>query len=310
MVLLIGTILFIRLGYIWGWTGFNYRLEVKDQVSGKYLWDWLDLLVVPTVLAGLGLLFNYTQRKNELEISEKERRKDRDIAQQSVEVQQAIETDRLRENILQTYFDRMAELIIGINNTNRQGEVIGLINVGRARTLTILRQLDPERKGFVVRFLAEAKLIEAASPVIKLNGCDLSDIRLERFTLPNINLSGADLSSAQIFSTNLIGSDLSNTRIANANFSDCLFQKVNFSRAKIIETQLVRTSLFESNFQDSEIVQSLIVDCILTDANFRNANLVSLKFFGDFLSPEQIHQTKKIVDAEVPHIGKFTKTEE
>ena len=47
----------------WGWTGFN-----GSNKSGKTLWDWLQLLIIPLALAIIAILFNRAERKNEQRI--------------------------------------------------------------------------------------------------------------------------------------------------------------------------------------------------------------------------------------------------
>jgi hypothetical protein len=63
----------------WTWTGF-----VK-----KTLWDWMQLLIIPVVLALSALLFNFAITRNERKIA----------------------IDNQQENLLQSYLDRMSELL-------------------------------------------------------------------------------------------------------------------------------------------------------------------------------------------------------
>ena len=53
-------VLVILGGYLvhWDWTGFN-----GDNKSGKTLWDWMQLLFIPVVLAIAGFWFNHRERK-------------------------------------------------------------------------------------------------------------------------------------------------------------------------------------------------------------------------------------------------------
>ena len=63
----------IVLGYVleWKWTGL-----VKDKAYTKRtLWDWLQLLIIPAVLAGVGLWFNRQQRDREMNIAEQRSRR-------------------------------------------------------------------------------------------------------------------------------------------------------------------------------------------------------------------------------------------
>src|SRR5437764_15450366 len=75
----------IIFGYRLDWTGFNGNTK-----SGKTLWDWLQLLIIPVALAGVAIWFNRVERRNE----------------------QAITTDNQRETALQAYIDKMSELIL------------------------------------------------------------------------------------------------------------------------------------------------------------------------------------------------------
>jgi len=83
----------IAAGYIfnWDWTG----------LSRKTLWDWLQLLILPAVLALGGYLFNYTTSKNEQKSTQLRDQTERDIA-----------LDNQCEAALQTYIDKMSELLL------------------------------------------------------------------------------------------------------------------------------------------------------------------------------------------------------
>jgi hypothetical protein len=100
------------LGYWqkWAWT--------------ELLWRWLELLIIPLVLALGALWFNNQTRKSEQELAQ----------------------DRVREEALQRYLDRMQELILdkGLRRSEKDSEIRA---VSRARTLTVLRSLDGTERG-------------------------------------------------------------------------------------------------------------------------------------------------------------------
>jgi hypothetical protein len=86
-IILVVAIALISIGYRFDWTGFN-----GNNKSGKTLWDWLQLLIIPAVLT-LGAIW-YTARQNhDLHIT----------------------LDNQRETVLQTYFDNMSELLLHEN---------------------------------------------------------------------------------------------------------------------------------------------------------------------------------------------------
>jgi hypothetical protein len=59
-IVLIIVIALIIVGYSFDWTGFNGNTK-----SGKTLWDWMQLLFIPVVLAIGGYLFSLSINKNE-----------------------------------------------------------------------------------------------------------------------------------------------------------------------------------------------------------------------------------------------------
>ena len=138
----------IYFGYKLPWTGFA---EYSGSVSSRFdrpksLWDWLDLLLVPLLLALGAWLLNRSARTREQEAEERR-----------VEEQQKIEEDRSRDDALQKYLDTITDLLNDGLRESEQDDVKRII--ARARTLTVLRQLDEERKGLLLQFLSESGLI-------------------------------------------------------------------------------------------------------------------------------------------------------
>ena len=128
---------------MWARTGF------RDET----LWDWLQLLIVPLVLVGIGLLFEMQQAKREERRSEVER----ELAEQ-----------RAQDDALQAYLSQMSGLLLekDLRESEKDSEVRTL---ARARTLTVLGRMDPSRKGDVMRFLVEAELVhkvDGTEPII------------------------------------------------------------------------------------------------------------------------------------------------
>src|ERR1700730_8961105 len=87
----------IIIGYWFDWTGFNGYNKVtithiisgtntgtttrtEEYQPGKALWDWLQLLIIPLVLAIAALLFNLATTRTEQNIAAKRYEQDRDIA--------------------------------------------------------------------------------------------------------------------------------------------------------------------------------------------------------------------------------------
>ncbi len=80
--------------------------------------------------------------------------------------------DHQREAALQAYLDRMAELMMDkdLRTTNEASEERV---IARARKITVLKRLGPDRKAAVLEFLHESNLI-VENPIIMLSGAKLT----------------------------------------------------------------------------------------------------------------------------------------
>jgi uncharacterized membrane-anchored protein YhcB (DUF1043 family) len=67
----------------------------------KSLWDWLKLLIVPLAVAVIAVVFQIANSHI-----------GRQLAKQRHEQDQQISLDKQREDLLQTYLDRMSELFL------------------------------------------------------------------------------------------------------------------------------------------------------------------------------------------------------
>lgn len=86
----VALIVLILIGYALPGTGFGQSKVAQDVSSAKTLWDWLDLLIVPVVLAIGGYLF--TRSENRATHAAAER--------------------RAQDEALQAYLDQMSAMLI------------------------------------------------------------------------------------------------------------------------------------------------------------------------------------------------------
>ena len=91
--------------------------------------------------------------------------------------------------------------------------------LARARTLTILGQLDGARKRSVVQFLYESQLIQKDKPIVSLSGADLTDADLSGADLRGADLRVAALRRANLSRAVLFDVDLSHARLRGADLS-------------------------------------------------------------------------------------------
>ena len=164
-------------------------------LRGKTLWDWLQLLIIPVVLAIGGFAFNHTSSRN---------------AQRTA-------TDNQREAALQSWIDTMSELFLKVHLGELKIEDKAVREIARVHTLSVLQRLDGTRKGSVIHYLYEAGAIDKNKRIVDLQEANLSGANLSGANLSRANLSGANLSGAR-----LSEADLSNTHLNAANLKGAI----------------------------------------------------------------------------------------
>jgi uncharacterized protein YjbI with pentapeptide repeats len=277
-VLLFGLIRLILLGYTIAWTGFgDYIQPNNDFVRAKTLWDWMELLIVPFVLAGGVYYLNRSERTVERQRVEKRAQEEHKLAVERANLEREIARDSQQEAALQAYLDRMAELLLKENLPTTDNQEVR--NVARVRTLTVLRGLDAKRKGMVLLFLKESELI-AQNRVVDLTGANLTEADLSIANLGGTNLSGADLGGANLNGTVLIAADLSDAILIRANLSKAYLDQANLSSSVLIAADLSGASL--------------------DNVNLMGATLGGVGLSGAKVTDEQLSSVKSLQGATMP----------
>ena len=125
------------------WTGFGEYKEKEGMARSKTLWDWLELIIVPTAIG----LFVWIYTEFEKTKNEK------------------IEKENAQSSILESFFKTMTELLL---NHDLAGETEKKrLAIARTRINIALDQLDGSRKGQVLQFLYESDLIEKVPIIIQ-----------------------------------------------------------------------------------------------------------------------------------------------
>src|SRR5207302_636125 len=135
------------------------------------------------------------------------------LAQERGNLDREIAIDKQRGDELQTYLDRMNNLLLE-KALHKSGSDSEVRYIARARTLAVLRNLDPARKLIVVQFLQGSGLIQDGG------GSLIKRANLSKVDLSNTNMSGADLSEADLRGANLSRSDLSEANLRRADLRE------------------------------------------------------------------------------------------
>jgi hypothetical protein len=258
-------------------------IRVKNTgFETKTLWDWMELLIIPLVLAGGAFFLNRSERAVERQIAGKRAKLEREIA-----------TDRQQEAALQSYLDRMAELLLQEKLRTNDNEEAR--DVARTLTLTVFRGLDSNRKGMVLRFLYEAELVCRGKPIVCLKGADLR----------GADLHGIDLSQANLYSANLFDADLSDSDLSGVIFNDATLFNVNLSGvdlrgAYLNEADLQSSNLVGANLSGAHLNGTNFCSSNLTDARLDNACLTGANLKGAKVPKELFASVKSLVGVKMP----------
>jgi hypothetical protein len=217
---LVAILLFVLLPLLYALPGSGfgpYGSAANAQFSPpKTLWDWMDLLIVPAMLAAGAYWLNEQTRRRE----------------------DANAKDRFREEVLQKYFDAMYEIILD-HLDHDEHKLEALAHVRQLRTIAVLRRLNIERSQEVLDFLRASDWLGTV-----FNGANLSEI----------DLSGADLNQADFSSANLTNADLSHKPDRNAtNLIATIFIDANLSGANLTGAVLASADLHGANLNLTEL---------------------------------------------------------
>jgi uncharacterized protein YjbI with pentapeptide repeats len=218
------------------------------------------------------------QREFDLDAAEQRRQLDLNISQQNAmsnlliaekqrnmtEQQRAHEINmgitRRREHLLISYIKEVNMLIEQYNGTPTKHPLTAIVM--RAKTLTLIRQLDPGRNAHVVRFLYAAGLLTDREhpPPLDLSEAELDGIDLSGWTHKQGKQPMHDLSLAGAY-------------LRNASFTMGDFSGVNFSRAILIGAHLNNSNFTGANFAISNLFEFKARSSDFTNANFSGANM-------------------------------------
>lgn len=268
----------------------------------KTLWDWMELLIIPLVLA-LGIFF----------LNQSERVVERETANKRAELEREIAKDRQQEAALQSYIERMSELLI--EKKLRTTKIKEIRDVARTLTVSVMHTLDKDRNNLVIQFLREAQLITDKKSVLNganmegmnLQGLDFRHVFMQSANLSKANLQGtsflcanlqeasfweADLQSADFENAVLLKAYLAEANLQGANLAACL-REVNFEGANLQKTfmhgaDLKYANLIDANLQEAQLFEAELQEAILAGADLQGANLTAANFEGADVDEEQL----------------------
>src|SRR5229473_3339228 len=274
----------------------------------RFHWDWLQLLVIPFVLAVGSYLFIYTASRNGQKAMQLRNQTERDIA-----------LDNQHETALQDYIDKLSELLLHekLRESAPEDEVR---KIARVRTLTVLPRLDKERKRSVLQFLHESGLIDKDKRIIDLRGADLSGANLHEANLDEAhlgeanlgetdlsgailsgaNLHGAGLGGANLGKANLSGANLSGFNLGGANLGGADLFGADLHKANLVGAGLHGANLVVADLSGADLNGADLNGADLSEADLNAADLNEAYLNGATITPEQLDKAKSLTGAVMP----------
>jgi uncharacterized protein YjbI with pentapeptide repeats len=234
-----------RLGF--GWR--RWKKKPGEEVQPpKTVWDWLQLLIVPAMLAAIALAYNKTQSSRE------HRREDRATQDAAVLAYIAQQGDLILKHKLVA--DKTAAALAG------------------AMTFATLHRVDGTRKGEIIRYLFMEQLItdpDNGLPILDLTVADLRRLDLTHaHLLEGLNLRATDLRAARFDGARLIDTDFTNADLRGASFRGALLGGVIFKDARLNGAVFDDATIGESSISHQS---TSFFDACLIEASFVGARL-------------------------------------
>ncbi len=170
---------------------------------------------------------------------------------------------------LQAYFDDMSTILL---NEDLDSDKVQITI--RARTLSVLEELDPEQKASVVNYVSDVELISWI-----LIDADLNRASLNEINLSGANLSGANLNGADLFRTNLSGANLQGTKLFGA-----ILTEADLRDANLVGADLSRSEMSRADLTNSDMTGAFMGGADLIEADLREALLTRATLIGTNLS--------------------------
>jgi len=255
--------------------------------------EWLELLIVPVVLALITVVFTWQQNERQQDLETKRTNQAQNIEDQRAEAERDLAKQRAQDEALQAYLGQMSQLLLEQDLRNaKEGSVVRTL--ARARTIVALQRLDAEHNQSIARFLGESKLSETDGTTIGL---------LRGASLENADLAGVDLENADLSGAHLRGANLKNANLDNANLEGADVRRVNMNDATLAHANMHNVDAFKANLSWALLWDTNLSgrNTYLSNTNLRYAYLDGANLSGAELTYADLsdasHVTQKQLDS-------------
>jgi uncharacterized protein YjbI with pentapeptide repeats len=253
------------------------KIPVKRLKSTQCL-NFSKLLVasLPTVVFGIfTVVFTLQQDASARATREQDQRQADEIS---------------RRIIFKEYIDDMKELLLSAKfeeNINKS-----LLHI-RLQTLTVLKNLDIDRKHDVIIFLYENGLLrQDRPPHVDLHGADLNGMKFFKSStqacdLNHLYLPGIYAENIIFDSCLLINGIFDNAQMIGAQFHSCNLVSSSFINANLSQAQFHGNNLLGGNFTSASLIQSSIEAGYFQKLDLTNVDLYQSRINDKIINPSE-----------------------
>ncbi|CAF4566979.1 unnamed protein product [Rotaria socialis] len=196
-------------------------------------------------------------RLHQIEIEETRLKQERELEEDRRAADFQATENRQMDTYLAAYLKEMSDFLLAENFTLKNYR---LAIVLRAKTITVLRQLDNKRKAHVIQFL-------------KLDHISLSGVILH-----GANFTGASLNTSNFTYATLTHSNFQNSNLGNAIFFKCDASVANFTGAVIANATFTQARLINTSYREIQGHNARFDQTLLDDADFDRPYLIQANF--------------------------------
>lgn len=271
---LVFVVILTKIDYGCDWTGFGHCITQKQEDTevrpSKTLWDWMNLLIVPFVLAIGGILYSRVEKQ----------------------IEQNRNDENIQETVLSTYLERISSLLLE-NNLGDEDIHTPARDVALGWTMMVMPRLNGRRKGVALQFLYGSNLLNKENPILTLGDVNLDGISLNAW-LEGIYLNGASMKNADLEGCYLWGSDLSATYLEGANLEKANLGEINLENA-FLEGANLKTFSISGNLKGVRLKNADLRGTDLSCVDLSEADLEGAK-----VTQEQLSQALSLENAILP----------
>jgi uncharacterized protein YjbI with pentapeptide repeats len=271
----------------------------RTSLGQKSLWDWINLLIVPAVIAIGGFWIEWQVGTQQ-----------REFEKQRAEQAQTLQEQRAQEEALQAYLGQMSELILAhdvLRCDVEEEQCYEARTLAEARTETVIQRLNSDLNQHLIDFLWGADLLGVKDP-LEDPETEAKQLKL----LSNAPLSGVDLARTNLIEVDLSLSDLSGANLHEAHLYKTILDEAHLNNADLSNAYMVAASLGGTNLYKADLsgadLRDAFVSAHLRDADLRDANLSRVDLSASDLRGANLRGAKlidaKLIDAATMAAGK------